>query len=135
MAQSYWSVDNVAQIGEQKVKIPSENGLSYTGGQKITLMVPPTVGMMDGKSSYLEFDVKLSAIAAGGTPTLLQLDEAGAGVLFKNIRIYDGTRGNLIEELNEYSNLITLRYDYDTDDSIFGSSVPSCYVKWSLYGV
>ncbi len=117
MATNYWSVDNVQQIGEQKVKIPSENGLSYTGGQKITLMVPPTVGMMDGKNSYLEFDVKLSAIAAGGTPTLLQLDEAGAGVLFKNIRIYDGTRGNLIEELNEYSNLITLRYDYDTDDS------------------
>ncbi len=117
MATSYWQVDNVQQIGEQKVKIPSENGLSYTSGQKITLMVPPTVGMMDGKNSYLEFDVKLSAIAAGGTPTLLQLDEAGAGVLFKNIRIYDGTRGNLIEELNEYSNLITLRYDYDTDDS------------------
>lgn len=117
MATSYWQVDNVAQIGEQKVKIPSENGLSYTSGQKITLMIPPTIGMMDGKNSYLEFDVKLSAIAANGTPTLLQLDEAGAGVLFKNIRIYDGTRGNLIEELNEYSNLICLRYDYDTDDS------------------
>ena len=118
MATSYWQVDKVQQIGEQKVKIPSENGLSYTSGQKITLMIPPTIGMMDGKSSYLEFDVKLSAIDVGsGTPTLLQLDEAGAGVLFKNIRIYDGTRGNLIEELNEYSNLITLRYDYDTDDS------------------
>ena len=118
MATNYWSVDDVQKIGEQKVKIPSENGLSYTGGQKITMMVPPTVGMMDGKNSYLEFDVKLSAIDVGsGTPTLLQLDEAGAGVIFKNIRIYDGTRGNLIEELNEYSNLITLRYDYDTDDS------------------
>jgi len=117
MATSYWSVDNVNKIGEEKVQIPSENGLSYTGGQKITLFVPPTVGMMDGKSSHLEFDVKLSAITAGGTPTLLQLDEAGAGVIFKNIRIYDGTRGNLIEELNEYSNLVCLRYDYDTDDS------------------
>jgi hypothetical protein len=117
MATSYWNVDNVTQIGEEKVQIPSENGLSYTSGQKITLMIPPTVGMMDGKNSYLEFDVKLSAITAGGTPTLLQLDEAGAGVIFKNIRIYDGTRGNLIEELNEYSNLVCLRYDYDTDDS------------------
>ena len=72
---------------------------------------------LDGKSSHLEFDVKLSAVSAGGRPTLLQLDEAGAGVLFKNIRIYDGTRGNLIEELNEYSNLVCLKYDYDTDDS------------------
>ena len=118
MATSYWSVDNVNKIGEEKVQIPSENGLSYTSGQKITLMIPPSVGMMDGKSSYLEFDIKLSAITAGGTPTLLQLDEAGAGVIFKNIRIYDGTRGNLIEELNEYSNLVCLKYDYDTDDSL-----------------
>ena len=117
MATSYWNVDQVAQIGEEKVQIPSENGLSYTSGQKISLFVPASVGMIDGKSSYLEFDVKLSAVTAGGTPTLLQLDEAGAGVLFKNIRIYDGTRGNLIEELNEYSNLVCLRYDYDTDDS------------------
>tara|TARA_R100000353_G_scaffold89888_1_gene66469 strand:+ start:6776 stop:8515 length:1740 start_codon:yes stop_codon:yes gene_type:complete len=117
MATNYWSVDNVTQIGEEKVQIPSENGLSYTSGQKITLFVPPTVQMMDGKNSYLEFDIKLSAITAGGTPTLLQLDEAGAGVIFKNIRIYDGTRGNLIEELNEYSNLVCLRYDYDTDNS------------------
>ena len=114
---SYWRADDVAQIGEEKVQIPSENGLSYTSGQKITLMIPPTVGMIDGKNSHLEFDVKISAITAGGTPTLLQLDEAGAGVLFKNIRIYDGTRGNLIEELNEYGNLVCLRYDYDTDDS------------------
>lgn len=117
MSTSYWSVDDVVQIGEEKVQIPSENGLSYTSGQKITLFIPPTISMMDGKNSYLEFDIKLSAITAGGTPTLLQLDEAGAGVIFKNIRIYDGTRGNLIEELNEYSNLVCLRYDYDTDDS------------------
>jgi len=53
MATSYWNVDNVTQIGEEKVQIPSENGLSYTSGQKITLMIPPTVGMMDGKNSYL----------------------------------------------------------------------------------
>lgn len=118
MSTSYWSVDDVAKIGEEKVQIPSENGLSYTSGQKITLMVPPTVGMIDGKSSYLEFDVKLSAVSAGGLPTLLQLDEAGAGVIFKNIRIYDGTRGNLIEEINEYSNLVCLKYDYDADDSL-----------------
>ena len=60
MATSYWNVDNVTQIGEEKVQIPSENGLSYTSGQKITLFVPPTVQMMDGKNSYLEFDIKLS---------------------------------------------------------------------------
>ncbi len=116
MSVSYWDVDNVVQIGESKVSIPSENGLSYSGGQKVSLFVPPSVGMMDGKNSYIEMDVKL-ALPAGKAPTLLQLDEAGCGTLFRNIRIYDGTRGNLIEELNEYSNLITVRYDYDSDAS------------------
>lgn len=113
---SYWSADNVVQIGEKKVEIPSENGLSYSGEGKISLFVPPSVKFMDGKKSFLQFNLKL-ALPSGGVPTLLQLDHAGAGVLFKNIRIYDGTRGNLIEELNEYSNLVALKYDYDTDDS------------------
>jgi len=113
---SYWSADNVVQIGETKVEIPSENGLSYSGNGKISLFVPPSVKFMDGKKSFLQFNVKLK-LPAGANPTLLQLDHAGAGMLFRNIRIYDGTRGNLIEELNEYCNLVAMKYDYDTDDS------------------
>ena len=113
---SYWSADNVVQIGESKVEIPSENGLSYSGDGKVTLFVPPTVKFMDGKKSFLQFDLKL-ALPSGANPTLLQLDHAGGGMVFRNIRIYDGTRGNLIEELNEYCNLIALKYDYDTDES------------------
>lgn len=113
---NYWSVDDVVQIGESKVEIPSENGLSYTSGQKISLFVPPTTKFMSGKDSYLEFDLKLS-LPSGKSPTLLQLDEAGAGIIFKNLRIYDGSRGVLLEELTEYSSLVALKYDYDTDDS------------------
>jgi len=113
---SYWSADNVVQIGESKVEIPSENGLSYSGDGKITLFVPPTVKFMDGKKSFLQFDLKL-ALPSGANPTLLQLDHASGGMIFRNIRIYDGTRGNLVEELNEYCNLVALKYDYDTDES------------------
>lgn len=113
---SYWSADNVVQIGESKVEIPSENGLSYSGDGKVTLFVPPTVKFMDGKKSFLQFDLKL-ALPSGANPTLLQLDHAGGNMVFRNIRIYDGTRGNLIEELNEYCNLVALKYDYDTDES------------------
>ena len=117
---SYWRVDDVVQIGETKVEIPSENGLSYSGGQKISLYIPPTTKFMSGKDSYLEFDVKLALPSgvAEGNRTLLQLDEAGAGVLFKNLRIYDGSRGVLLEELTEYSSLVALKYDYDTDESL-----------------
>ena len=105
----YWRADDVVQIGETKVEISSENGLSFSGGQKISLFVPPSVKFMDGKKSFLEFDLKLS-LPAGEKPTLLQLDHAGAGVLFRNLRIYDGTRGNLIEEINEYAELVALKF-------------------------
>ena len=113
---SYWSPDNVVQIGESKVEIPAENGLSYSGGGKVSLMIPPSVKFMDGKKSFLQFNLKL-ALPDGKNPTLLQLDHAGGGMLIKNMRIYDGTRGNLIEEINEYSSLLAMKYDYDTDDS------------------
>jgi len=113
---TYWKSDNVVRIGETSVKIASENGLSYSPGQQIRLFVPPSVKFLSGKDSYLEFDLRLAL--NGGGPTKLQLDPNGAGVLFKNLRIYDGTRGNLIEELNEYSSLVSMRYDYDADDSL-----------------
>ncbi len=113
---SYWRPDNVVQVGESKVEIPAENGLEYSGGGKVSLFVPPTVEFMDGKKSWLQFDLKLG-LPAGKEPTLLQLDHAGGGIVIKNMRIYDGTRGNLIEEINEYSSLLALKYDYDTDDS------------------
>ena len=113
---NYWRPDDIVQIGETKVEISSENGLSFSGGQKISLFIPPSVKFMDGKKSFLEFDLKLS-LPSGEAPTLLQLDHAGAGILFRNMRIYDGTRGNLIEEINEYAELVALKYDYDTDAS------------------
>ena len=54
---SYWTPDNVVQIGETKVEIPAENGLSYSGGGKVSLFVPPTVKFMDGRKSYLQFNM------------------------------------------------------------------------------
>lgn len=113
---SYWGTDNIVQIGESKVEIPAENGLSYSGGQKVSLFVPDSVEFLDGKKSFLQFDLKI-ALDPTQPPTLLQMDHAGGGIVIKNMRIYDGTRGNLIEEINEYSSLLALKYDYDTDDS------------------
>ena len=119
---SYWSSDNVVQIGEEKVSIPTENGLSYSvkqTGRKIQIVVPPEVKFMDGKNSYLEFDLKIDQpFGAGIKPTHLQLDSHGASMLLKNMRIYDGSRGNLLEELVEYQSWVCLKYDYDADDSL-----------------
>jgi len=114
----YWSADDSMKVGETKVSIPSENGLEYDPSQKVQFFVPPTTKFMDGRETYLEFDVKLSLPTAGGTvPTRLQLDKFSS-TLINNMRIYDGTRGNLIEEISNYDSYVSVKYDYEKDASI-----------------
>ena len=109
----YWSADDSVKVGETKISIPSENGLNYSPGQKIQLYVDPSTKFMDGRESYLEFNVKL-ALPSGKAPTRLQLDKC-TSTLLRNIRIYDGTRGNLLEELSSYDSYVSVKYDYDKD--------------------
>jgi len=115
---SYWKVEDTMRIGQKFVSIPSENGLEYEENQKIQLFVDPSTKYMDGHNSYLEFFVKINLPSGSPIPTRLQLDEMGGTSLIKNIRIYDGSRGQLLEELDSYSSLCSVRYDYDADDSI-----------------
>ena len=112
----YWSADDSMKVGETKISIPSENGLEYDPGAKVQFFVPPTTKFMDGRETYLEFNVKLS-LPSGKDPTRLQLDKCSS-TLIKNIRIYDGTRGNLIEEISNYDSYVSVKYDYEKDASI-----------------
>lgn len=112
----YWKADDSVRVGEKKVSVPSENGLSYTPGQKIQLFVDPSTKFMDGRETYLDFNVRLQ-LPTGGTPTRLQLDKC-TSTLIKNIRIYDGSRGQLLEEIADYSTYVSVKYDYDKDASI-----------------
>jgi hypothetical protein len=112
----YWSADDSMKVGETKISIPSENGLEYDPGNKVQFFIPPTTKFMDGRESYLEFNVKLS-LPAGKAPTRLQLDKCSS-TLIRNIRIYDGTRGNLIEEVSNYDSYVSVKYDYEKDASI-----------------
>ncbi len=110
----YWSADDSVKVGETKISVPSENGLSYSPGQKIQIFVDPSTKFMDGRETYLDFNVKLS-LPSGKTPTRLQLDKVGGSILIRNIRIYDGSRGNLLEEINAYDTYVAVKYDYDKD--------------------
>jgi hypothetical protein len=112
----YWSADDSMKVGETKVSIPSENGLEYDPGNKVQFFIPPTTKFMDGRESYLEFNVKIS-LPSGATPTRLQLDKC-TSTLIKNIRVYDGTRGNLIEEVQNYDSYVAVKYDYEKDASV-----------------
>ena len=113
---SYWKSDDSVRVGETKISIPSENGLSYSPGQKIQLFVDASTKFMDGRETYLEVDFKIK-LPSGAVPTRLQLDKCSS-VLFKNIRIYDGTRGTLLEELSSYDSFVSVKYDYDKDRNV-----------------
>ncbi len=114
---SYWKVDDTMRIGQKYISIPSENGLEYTPEQKIQIYVDPSTKFMSGQDSYLDFNFQIKLPSGSPVPTKLALDQMGGSALIKNIRIYDGSRGNLLEEIDSYSTLCSVRYDYDTDDS------------------
>jgi hypothetical protein len=112
----FWKVDDSVRVGEKKISVPSENGLSYNPGQKIQLFVDPSTKFMDGRETYLQFNVLLS-LPSGGVPTRLQLDKCSS-TLIKNLRIYDGSRGQLLEEIADYSSYVSVKYDYDKDKNL-----------------
>jgi len=115
---SYWKVDDTMRIGQKYISIPSENGLEYSPEQKIQIFVDPSTKFMNGQDSYLDFNFQIKLPSGTPVPTKLALDQMGGSALLKNIRIYDGTRGTLLEELDSYSSLCSVRYDYDTDNSM-----------------
>ena len=132
---SYWRNDEKIGVKQTQVSVPSTNGRSYSatagsGGGRMDFEIPPSVKFLDGKNSYLQFDIKLSA---GAIPTRLTLDPfIGAQSLVKNLRIYSGSRAVLLEEISDYNAKVQIQYSYDTDDSIKkmralreGSLVPS----------
>ena len=128
---SYWTSDSdLVQIGEEQISIPAEQGLSHqvsATSRKVSFVVPKSSEFIDGKSCYLEFDaviddpVGTQTVAARevGT-TRLQLDPAGCGMMVENLRIYSLDDRVLLEEIVGYNQLVALKSDYDSDESLKG---------------
>jgi len=120
---SYWRNDEKIKISQTQVSIPSTNGQSYTGtagqsGRRVDFEIPPSVKFIDGKNTYLQFDVKI-ALPAGADPTRIHLDPfIGGQSVVKNLRIYSGNRAVLLEEITEYNAKVQIQYSYDADDSM-----------------
>tara|TARA_S200002703_G_scaffold111380_1_gene97028 strand:- start:5471 stop:7303 length:1833 start_codon:yes stop_codon:yes gene_type:complete len=120
---SYWANDDKIKVSQTQVSISSTNGQSYSGtagqsGRRVDFEIPPTVKFLDGKNSYLQFDLKL-AVPAGEAPTRLHLDPfIGGQSCIKNIRIYSGNRAVLLEEITEYNAKVQIQYSYNQDESM-----------------
>jgi hypothetical protein len=120
---SFWRNDEKIKVSQTQVSIPSTNGQKYTGtagqsGRRVDFEIPPTVKFLDGKNSYLQFDIKV-ALPSGADPTRLHLDPfIGGQSVIKNIRIYSGSRAVLLEEITEYNSKVQLQYSYNQDESM-----------------
>ena len=118
---SYWKNDGKIGVKQTQVSVPSTNGRSYSatagsGGQRMDFEIPPSVKFLDGKNSYLQFDIKLSA---GAIPTRLTLDPfIGGQSLVKNLRIMSGSRAVELESISDYNAKVQIQYSYNTDDSL-----------------
>jgi len=118
---SYWRNDAKIQVKQTQISVPSVNGQSYSGiagqsGRRVDFTIPPNVKFMDGQNSYLQFDIKLGI---GAIPTRLQLDPfIGGQSVIKNLRIYTGSRGVLLEEITDYNAKVQIEYSYNQDESM-----------------
>ena len=116
---SFFVADDKIPITQQSVAIPSENGLSYNSTQTIEIQVPPSTKFINPKDSYLQMNVKIKPDANSVGKTRLQLDtEMGGQILIKDIRIYDGNRNTLLEEITDYNTMVAMKYDFHQNKSL-----------------
>ena len=117
---NFWTADDKLPISQKSVSVPSANGLTYSGGQRISIEVPPTIEYIQPRECYLSFDIKIALPPAPAKPTALQLDSVLAGQsVIKDLRIYSGGAGKvLLEEFQDYNVLTSIKYTYSTNDVI-----------------
>lgn len=124
---SYFVASDKIPISQKSVRIPAENGVNYIAGQEIRLRIDPSVKFFNPQETYLEAKVKVKppTYSASGIdnlpcPTKLSLDaETGMQCLCRRIAIHD-SNGVLLEEIDNYNTLVSLIYDYQTNDSLRG---------------
>lgn len=117
--QQFWTSEDKIPISQKKVSVQAENGLSYSLGQQVNFVIPPTIGFFMPSETYLRMDVKVQYPSGfKGQPLTLDGD-IGANVLIRDIRISSGGAQNqILEEIQNVNILTALKYDYETNDNL-----------------
>lgn len=127
----FWKSEDLIPVSQKKVSIISQNGLNYKAGQRIDFEIPADLGYINPKESYLSVTCKI-ALPSGVSPTCLCLDgRLGGQSLIQRIDVRSGN-DELLESIEDYDILQSVRFDYSTNNSIEkkralteGSLVPS----------
>jgi len=129
---SYFVASDKIPISQKSVSIPAENGTNYIHNQEIRFRIDPqSVKFFNPEETYLEANVLIKPPAytnqpfgaksvVGATPTKLQLDtETGFQSLCRRITI-TGSNGEILEEIDNYNTLVSVMYDYKSNESLKG---------------
>jgi hypothetical protein len=117
MSGTYWSVGDKVDIGQTDVEIKCEGADQFKENQVIGIYVPPSVSFFSGKDTTLNFDVEIKY--PSGIPTKWAIDSVtGANGLFSKCVVYAGNRQTVLETLDHYSSWCSIKYGYDTNDSM-----------------
>lgn len=115
---SYWKAGDKITLPQTDVKISAEGPTNFTENNVIGIYIPPEIKFFSGKDCLLEFDVLLDGDTANFRNLPLMLDsQIGANSLFSMCRVYAGNRATLLEETDEYSTMVSVKYSYDANDS------------------
>ena len=133
------SVSNSLPVSNYSVKVISEANGSVFNPQtnsRIRLTIPSSVGMVDMKSSYLQFKFRVvpPAISVDATPAnrrdcydMVLSNDQGIEQIFKNLRVSIDNKP--VEEIQNYNVLHKFKKDYSEDnaqkslDSIFDKAI------------
>ncbi len=121
MSGTYWSVGDKVNIKQSDIEIKCEGADEFEENQVVGIFIPPSVSLYSGKDTTLNFDVLIEHDTSAATelPTKLVLDSiTGANGLFSKCVVYAGNRTQVIETLDHYSSFVSVKYSYDTNDSM-----------------
>ena len=100
-------------IPSKSTIVPSQNQLQYEAGQTIKFSIPPFMGFIDPRQSYLKFKVK----ATCSSPATFS-KRCGIQSIINNLRLYDGTMSHQLENIQQYAELVAKKYHYSENDSV-----------------
>ena len=116
---SFFRAEDLDPVAQRQISIPAENGLDFTPSQRIQFTLPPSTKFFQPDKCFLQANVSLTLPGiSSASATRLQLDsEMGATCLIRDIRIHTAG-GVLLEELQNVNTLMSVKYDYSTNQSI-----------------
>ena len=101
-------------ITSKSTLVPSDHQLDYNAGDTIRFDILPSIGgFIDPRQTCLKMNVKVR-----GSSIYRFNEKIGVQSIINNLRCYDGTQSNLLENLQSYSERLVKEYHYTSNDSI-----------------